>query len=69
VNIIFGTVIDDTLGDTVRATIIATDFVGGIQVSGSPSEIFVHKAETLDVPKFVSADLTDKIPIFHRSKT
>jgi len=69
VNIIFGTVIDDTLGDTVRATIIATDFVGSGKASDNPDGMFVHKAETLDVPKFASVDLAERIPIFHRSKT
>lgn len=30
VNIIFGTVVDDSLGDDVRATLVATDFVDGV---------------------------------------
>ena len=67
VNIIFGTVIDDTLGDTVRATIIATDFVGGVKAMNN--DVPVHKAEALDVPPFISTGLKEKIAVFNRSKT
>lgn len=67
VNIIFGTVIDDTLGDTVRATIIATDFVGDVKAMNT--DVPVHKAEALDVPTFISTGLKEKIAVFNRSKT
>ena len=67
VNIIFGTVIDDTLGDTVRATIIATDFVGDVKAMNT--DVPAHKAEALDVPPFISTGLKEKIAVFNRSKT
>ena len=67
VNIIFGTVIDDTLGDKVRATIIATDFVGDVKAMNN--DVPVHKAEALDVPTFISTGLKEKIAVFNRSKT
>lgn len=37
VNIILGTVIDNSLGGDVRATIIATDFTDGVMVKDSPA--------------------------------
>jgi cell division protein FtsZ len=56
-NIIFGTVIDDALGDEVRVTVIAAGFDGGVpqtrkdaralgQVAGAPSRPAVHTTAT-----------------------
>ena len=44
-NIIFGTVIDDTLGDEVRVTVIAAGFDGGLP---KPREVVVDVRETED---------------------
>ena len=52
VNIILGTVVQNTFGETVQATIIATDFVDGIVVKETVAKP-VPKEATLDVPKFL----------------
>jgi cell division protein FtsZ len=69
-NVIFGAVIDDSLGDEVRVTVIATGFGGGRRrrrreeglfgeapvpaVAARPS--FESREETLDVPSFLRDD-------------
>ena len=78
VNIILGTVIDTSLGERVRATIIATDFVDGVVIKAPrPQEPAAKVAEfSLDTPEFMnsreaevpkfklSGDLN--MPSFHR---
>jgi cell division protein FtsZ len=69
-NVIFGAVIDESLGDEVRVTVIATGFGGGRRrrrreeglfgeapvpaVAGRPS--FESREDTLDVPSFLRED-------------
>ncbi len=50
-NIIFGTVIDDTLGDEVRITVIAAGFDGGLPKARDivPTEVRVPETETVAV--------------------
>ena len=51
-NIIFGTVIDDTLGDEVRVTVIAAGFDGGLpkhRDNAAPAEVRVPETETVAV--------------------
>ena len=57
VNIILGTVIDEELGDWVRATIIATDFVDGMVIKAPrPQEPAAKVSEfSLDTPDFMNA--------------
>ncbi len=57
VNIILGTVIDEELGDRVRATIIATDFVDGMVIKAPrPQEPAAKVSEfSLDTPDFMNA--------------
>jgi cell division protein FtsZ len=61
-NIIFGTVIDDTLGDEVRVTVIAAGFDGG--EPGAKNEP-VHRAEapvTIEAPTNEPADTAALAP-------
>jgi cell division protein FtsZ len=63
-NIIFGAVIDETMGDEVRVTVIATGFGGGRRRRRSTAEAPVsvssgaaeHGEETLDVPSFLRGE-------------
>ncbi len=48
-NIIFGTVIDDTLGDEVRVTVIAAGFDGGLPKAREVVEVRVPETETVAV--------------------
>ena len=48
-NIIFGTVIDDTLGDEVRVTVIAAGFDGGLPTTRETAEVRVPESETVSV--------------------
>jgi cell division protein FtsZ len=50
-NIIFGTVIDDTLGDEVRVTVIAAGFDGGLPKAreAAPAEVRIPETETVAV--------------------
>ncbi|MFN8126865.1 MAG: cell division protein FtsZ [Candidatus Nanopelagicales bacterium] len=48
-NIIFGTVIDDTLGDEVRVTVIAAGFDGGLPKARETVEVRVPETETVAV--------------------
>ncbi|GAA4173378.1 cell division protein FtsZ [Gryllotalpicola koreensis] len=63
-NIIFGTVIDDTLGDEVRVTVIAAGFDGGEPQKSDPA---AHRAEAITVeptakPAVVSEDTAALAP-------
>lgn len=49
VNIILGTVVNDELGDKIRATIIATDFADSVPISEKPAEKVAEK--TTATPK------------------
>lgn len=66
VNIILGTVIDEDLGENVRATIIATDFVDGMVMKSPKAEVPQSKLAgsfSLDTPAFM--DKAAKVPSFH----
>jgi len=59
VNIILGTVVDDSFGETVRATIIATDFIDGAPVKKVLQEVSEKKKpveKELELPHFFEAD-------------
>ena len=58
VNIILGTVVNDELGDKIRATIIATDFADSVPISEKPAEKVAEK--TTATPK--SAQTPTKTP-------
>lgn len=69
VNIILGTVIDAAMGQRIRATIIATDFVDGVVMKVQRMEAPESKlktesiAPTLDVPTFMKRS-SEKLPSF-----
>jgi cell division protein FtsZ len=57
VNIILGTVIDKELGDKVRATIIATDFIDGTVIQSANMEVPQSKLSAqsnLEPPHFLN---------------
>jgi cell division protein FtsZ len=70
-NVIFGAVIDDSLGDEVRVTVIATGFGGArrrrrreepvfgeapVPAAAAPRPTFDAREDTLDVPSFLRDD-------------
>jgi cell division protein FtsZ len=59
-NIIFGTVIDDSLGDSIRVTVIATGFAGG----GRKRKI--SSQDTMNISELIAGDDGDtgRIPKF-----
>ena len=66
VNIILGTVIDSSMGQTIRATIIATDFVDGVVMKAQRMEAPEIKLKTesiasLEPPSFMKQP-TEKVP-------
>ncbi|WP_314595421.1 cell division protein FtsZ [uncultured Selenomonas sp.] len=66
VNIILGTVIDSSMGQTIRATIIATDFVDGVVMKAQRMEAPESKLKTesiasLEPPSFMKQP-TEKVP-------
>ncbi len=68
VNIILGTVIDSSMGQTIRATIIATDFVDGASMKAQRMEAPESKLKTesiasLEPPSFMKQP-TEKVPAF-----
>ena len=68
VNIILGTVIDPGMGQTIRATIIATDFVDGasmkVQRMEAPeSKLKAESISSLEPPSFMRQS-TEKVPAF-----
>ena len=68
VNIILGTVIDSSMGQTIRATIIATDFVDGVVMKAQRMEAPESKLKTesiasLEPPSFMKQS-TEKVPAF-----
>lgn len=74
VNIILGTVIDSAMGQTIRATIIATDFVDGVVMKAQRMEAPESKLKTeslasseslasLEPPSFMNRS-TEKVPAF-----
>ena len=68
VNIILGTVIDSSMGQTIRATIIATDFVDGVVMKAQRMEAPESKLKTesiasLEPPSFMKQP-TEKMPAF-----
>ena len=68
VNIILGTVIDSSMGQTIRATIIATDFVDGASMKAQRMEAPESKLKTesiasLEPPSFMKQP-TEKVPSF-----
>ncbi len=58
VNIILGTVVNDELGDKIRATIIATDFADSVPISEKPAEKTAEKTTATQK----SAQTTTKTP-------
>jgi cell division protein FtsZ len=65
VNLIFGAVIDDTLGDEVRVTVIATGF-DGEPLPRSISRVMVSELPTFLEPAFDKDDM--EIPAFLRRR-
>ena len=68
VNIILGTVLDSSMGQTIRATIIATDFVDGVVMKAQRMEAPESKLKTesiasLEPPSFMKQP-TEKVPAF-----
>lgn len=68
VNIILGTVIDSSMGQTIRATIIATDFVDSVVMKAQRMEAPESKLKTesiasLEPPSFMKQP-TEKVPAF-----
>ena len=68
VNIILGTVIDSSMGQTIRATIIATDFVDGVVMKAQRMEAPESKLKTesiasLEPPSFMKQP-TEQVPAF-----
>ena len=68
VNIILGTVIDSSMGQTIRATIIATDFVDGVVMKAQRMEAPESKLKTesiasLEPPSFMKQPI-EKVPAF-----
>ena len=68
VNIILGTVIDSAMGEKIRATIIATDFVDGVVMKAQRMEAPESKLKTesiasLEPPSFMKQP-TEKVPAF-----
>ena len=69
VNIILGTVVDEELGDRVKATIIATDFVDGTVVKGKAAEKLdgnANKAGAFGIgtPEFMKPQARREVPQF-----
>ena len=62
-NIIYGTVIDDALGDEVRVTVIAAGFDGGSPKRMEVPILYTHNAEASTDPLLVAASLPDGPPI------
>ena len=62
-NIIFGTVIDDTLGDEVRVTVIAAGFDGGEPLPRTGDSVFVGRAGAEPVAS-IPAVPGDEVPSF-----
>ncbi len=80
VNIIFGTVIDKSFGDRVRATVIATDFADSI-VLKTPHQVLAKKGIgnfSIDAPDFMTKPMSKvpqfkpagsfEVPTFHTNK-
>ena len=64
VNIILGTVIDNSLGGDVRATIIATDFTDGVMVKDSPAPARGEQAPQASQPSAKPAAAAPKRDAF-----
>ena len=64
VNIILGTVIDNSLGGDVRATIIATDFTDGVMVKDSPAPARAEQAPQASLPSAKPAAAAPKRDAF-----
>ena len=52
-NIIFGTVIDETMGDEIRITVIATGFDDGMKRKQAPANTGGFRLENLDTPAYI----------------
>jgi cell division protein FtsZ len=52
-NIIFGTVIDETMGDEIRITVIATGFDDGVRRKQAPANTGGFRLENLDTPAYI----------------
>ena len=69
VNIILGTVIDSAMGEKIRATIIATDFVDGVvmkaqRMEAPESKLKTESLSSLEPPSFMNRP-TEKMPAFN----
>ncbi|OIQ76119.1 cell division protein FtsZ [mine drainage metagenome] len=62
-NIIYGTVIDDALGDEVRVTVIAAGFDGGEPKHMEVPILYTKTEEIVTDPVFVAASLPDGPPL------
>jgi cell division protein FtsZ len=64
-NIIYGTTIDDTLGDEVRITVIAAGFDGGLpKARKSPRTVFADVAESTPVAAAIQEPVVESISFF-----
>jgi cell division protein FtsZ len=64
-NIIYGTTIDDTLGDEVRITVIAAGFDGGFpKARKAPRTVFAEVEESMPVVAPVAAPIVESISFF-----
>jgi len=52
-NIIFGTVIDETMGDEIRITVIATGFDDGVKRKQAPASTGVFVLQNLETPAYM----------------
>ena len=72
VNIIFGVVIDKTLGESVRATIVATDFADSISVKAPKLGNVKEQLSSCEIvlPDFMTSKMQDvssfDIPVFNK---
>lgn len=52
-NVIFGTVIDETMGDEIRITVIATGFDDGVKRKQAPANTGVFVLQNLETPAYI----------------
>ncbi|MCX7902975.1 MAG: cell division protein FtsZ [Caloramator sp.] len=70
-NIIFGAVIDDSLGDEIRITVIATGFEEHLRIENKEKEVAVGKQENMFLRNKVDIDINDEdldLPPFIRNQ-
>ncbi len=68
-NIIFGTVVDETMGDEIRITVIATGFDDRGTSVGNVTSIGSMKRGNLAVPTFIRNEKTPDVPLDPKTGT